>query len=241
MIKVNTLGRLGNNLFQYATGRILAEALNYRLEVKTFPQFKNMTEIRGVEVSEPVVTINYVISTTAPGGCCDPDYTLDGLIKCAPCKFVFNTFCVKPSFLEPYKDKIREWFDIPNGFSPHQDDIVLHVRLTDFIKLGWDLREAHYLRILNNQTWKQKYLCTDDASHPLIRKLQRVGCQVVPGDEFETFKFIKSFNNIVIASTFSWWAAFLSRATRIYIPSKVHFWSTKSIDFRINESRYIYV
>lgn len=239
MIKVNTWGRLGNNLFQYATGRILAEALGYKLEAKTFPQFKNMIEVRGVEVNEPVTTINYIASSAAPGGYCDPDYTLDSLVKLAPCKFVFNTFCVKSSFVEPHKTKICEWFDIPNGFSPHQDDIVLHARLTDFVTLGWELQEAHYLGILNSQTWRQKYLCTDDANHPLIRKLQKAGCQIVPGDEFETFKFIKSFNNIAIASTFSWWAAFLSGASRIYMPSKVNFWATGIL--KMNESRYIYV
>jgi len=48
MIKVNYDGNLGNNLFQYCFGRILAEELGYQLVANSIPGFpRTFDEISG--------------------------------------------------------------------------------------------------------------------------------------------------------------------------------------------------
>ena len=47
MIQVNFLGRLGNNLFQYAFGRILAESMGYALRSPKISYFNNQIDLQG--------------------------------------------------------------------------------------------------------------------------------------------------------------------------------------------------
>lgn len=226
MIKVNYLGRLGNNLFQYATGRLLAEELGYKLVVKTFPEFKNMTELPGLEITAPVFTLRYLEGRRTSSGYADPEYTIDSLAAKAPCKFILNAFCHRADVLLPHQDKLRIWYDIENAYKPNPDDIVLHVRLTDFVPLKRTQPEQYYLNILKLRSWRKKYICTDDRSHALIKHLCSLGCELVEaGNVFSDFRLIKSFNNIAVASSFSWWAALLSDAERVYLPQAMSAWA----------------
>ena len=61
MVEINFIGRLGNNLFQYAFGRIIAEELNYTLRYvytytgkdtgisKFLPAIENETHLNPIE------------------------------------------------------------------------------------------------------------------------------------------------------------------------------------------------
>ena len=73
------------------------------------------------------------------------------------------------------------------------------------------------------------YICTDDPKSPFLKKFEKYNViihkhknaliQYDPESGLDDFKFIMSFNRIIIAqSTFSWWAAFLSKANEIFIP-----------------------
>jgi hypothetical protein len=76
---------------------------------------------------------------------------------------------------------------------------------------------THTGRIRKNQKSKKKsYLKYFDKYNPTI----------VSHDEYSDFEFIRSFDKIISSnSTFSWWAAFLSDASEIYLPP---YWESKN-------------
>ena len=52
MVEVKYIGRLGNNLFQYCLGRIIAEGLGYKLKVDPIPGFPNTNKpVEGLDYS----------------------------------------------------------------------------------------------------------------------------------------------------------------------------------------------
>ena len=53
MISVNYAGRLGNNIFQYCFGRILAEELGYMMN-KNLSEFEYAKEVNGSNFSSPI-------------------------------------------------------------------------------------------------------------------------------------------------------------------------------------------
>lgn len=50
MIKINYIGRLGNNIFQYCFGRIIAEELKYSID-RNLDLFENAIKINGLNFS----------------------------------------------------------------------------------------------------------------------------------------------------------------------------------------------
>ena len=59
MIKVDYLGRLGNNLFQYALGRYLAEEMGYELDAEVLPFPETHRKIQGNSYQSPEQKIGF--------------------------------------------------------------------------------------------------------------------------------------------------------------------------------------
>jgi hypothetical protein len=56
-VEVLFMGRLGNNLFQYALGRILAEHLGFELRCQAFPASTDTRAQRALEAATPGATL----------------------------------------------------------------------------------------------------------------------------------------------------------------------------------------
>lgn len=69
-------------------------------------------------------------------------------------------------------------------------------------------------------TWDNLYIVTDDPDNVLPQRfVLEYGAKIIHGEALEDFNFIKAANRLAIsASSFSWWAAWLSDATEIYVP-----------------------
>ena len=60
MVEVQYRGRLGNRLFQYCFGRIVAEGLGFALHAEPIPGFAGTAEaVRGAIHERPVVTLEH--------------------------------------------------------------------------------------------------------------------------------------------------------------------------------------
>lgn len=121
-------------------------------------------------------------------------------------------------------------------------------------KVDGVLTEAEIRRLVRTVGHERLYLVTDAPGHPLVAAVGDLGAEVVSGKAMEDFRFIHSFQKVVIGqSALHWWAAFLGEAREIYFPRCDRGpWSHPEpahqadepghhgIDLRVDEKRYIY-
>lgn len=139
-----------------------------------------------------------------------------------------------------YRDVIKNDILLLPKLEINTKDVVIHLRLDGFNHHGYDshvISPHWYLYILDTLTFDKLFIVMATTSGR-IRKKQK--CQkksyleyfdkynptIVSQDEYSDFEFIRSFDKIISSnSTFSWWAAFLSKANEIYLPP---YWESKS-------------
>ncbi len=266
---VNYRGYLGNNLFQYCYGRIIAERLNYALEVEPIDNFPGTEEEVGKirTFSFPAVYALRGHETSPDLACLSFEEGIKNNTMSKDHTWYVNGWFQRYEHYQAHKEKIKKWLYLENSeFKPGLNDIVLHARYGDGVigkgknsGTGDQLNFNYYKEVIERAAPDKIYMVTDNKNHPDVQQLLNdYKIEFHQGNPIEDFKFIKTFNNICISrSTFSWWAAFLSNATKIYfpIPDKGH-WSvtdephedregtiqTSNQDLRVyDEDRYVYV
>lgn len=246
MINVKLIGGLGNNMFQYSLGRILAEEKNYNLSVENIANlqkyFPNISEITtNNTVSGEMLELGYS-STEQTVQHVNMKAALDhkGPIH-------VNGFFQKYEYYTKHLNKIRKWFeyDHSNFLKPKQNDLVIHYRLTDYVTLNWHLPPEAFLQTIekNNIKYDTCYLITDQPNHPLIAPLSKIKNIVIINQEpLADFTLLKYAKQLIIShSTFSWWASFLGDQEWVYIPmynSSNSIWKTVPIE--IDDVNLIY-
>lgn len=236
---VETGGRLGNQMFEYTFGRIIAEELGFKFthNLKAYEldnNFKVPRIILGKEIHQPIQSINGV-HTWAPD-------LLDNIIKDkSDRKILLHGFFQKYVYYKNYKHKLKEWFkfDINKFNSP--DTIGVHIRKGDFKGSISDMSDEYYIGLLKNETFENILLTSDEPNHPTLHRIRNEFKNVIlfndtPYKTLETFVCLDKL--ITSYGTFSWWMGFLGKASRVYMPSKV----MHEIDLRVtDEPRYIFV
>lgn len=241
MVEVVYDGNLGNNLFQYCFGRILAERLGYSLKAAPIDGFPGTSVAVGGKNYEGAIQINLRGQS--------PD--LSFLMKADPRRHILLTgYFQRFEYYEHHRRQIGEWLATTSlGPSINAEDAVVGVRRgRDYIPQH-GLPLSYYEDAIGRLSYSRLFICTNDASDRFVRHLaKKFGAIIRPPNALDNFSFIKSFNKIVISnSTFLWWAAFLSSAQTIICPVPASgFWSqndplSAKIDLRVPESRYVYV
>ena len=237
MIEVRYRSRFGNRLFQYCLGRILAEELGFALDAAPIEGFPGTTEaVAGQAHAGPVVVLT--------GHALD----LSAILRDrTPRRIVLDGFFQRYEYYRPYRERIRrEWLriDAPLPADSRAGDLAVHVRLGDYVTSHRSLLPfAHYESILRRARHDRLVICTDDPEDPFLDRFAPYHPVIRRAAELDDFRFLSSARRIALSqSSFSWWAAFLSRAEEIYFPLPRHgFWSPgrPDIDLRVDESRYI--
>lgn len=262
MIVVKFEGYLGNNLFQYAFCRILAEKMDLQMGYIPFNinQFNgNFTTLdtlsnyfphaplniySGKRFEEPIEVIG------APTALYQFD--IDDIIKNKTNrKLIFRGYFQRMEYFEPYKDKIRQWFKIygtPNLIC-NKNDVLLAIRRgTDYSK-SWSLPLCYYSQAIESiKNINKIYITGTGIDEELKNYLAKYNPVYTTGSPMDCFVFIKSFNRIILSnSTYGWWAAFLSDAEEIIAPrSHRHGFfgftgyntGREDVDLHMRESRY---
>jgi hypothetical protein len=242
MIKVIYRGRLGNNLFQYALGRILAEEMEYELSTRPLPFPATKDRVEGSSYSSPEMTIlRYHIDIPA----LIADKTkraiiLDGWFQCY-------------KYYAPFWARIRHWFSLSTPpiypININNDDLLIYVRLGDIYAAGWTLKYVFYKTAIEMARPKRIFICSDSTNHPFLEQFNEYAPVILTRDTIFDLNIARLFKKIVLScSTFSWWAALLSEAAEIYFPlAEEGHWSHRSMqpprcqqDLRINDQRFIY-
>jgi hypothetical protein len=231
MIFVRYSGQTGNQLFQYAFARLLAEAMEVDLnagEIKEFPQLDlgsvwwNPTRPRRPIIiadlpqflwNTPIEGMQFPIGypTTLTG-----ESELIGLSdRLEPSRDIFIcAFAQQSRFYEPNRDRIMRWFGPSASSGLHT---AVHVRGKDYIRNGVPpLDPSYYENALDIVGRKDAFVVTDDPDCEIVKCL---GLPVMPTTPKSAFDFMRSAKKVVTSvSTFSWWAAFLSDASQIVQP-----------------------
>lgn len=234
----------GNQLYRYCWARIIAEKKGYKLINDPILGFPSTYEpLDGVVNNQ-----NWYVT---PGGTQQFDMTAifnhDGAI-------LIDGYPQRYSYYGPYQEKIKQWLFIENEFlyeKPSPDDIIINVRLGDFVSLGRDLPMNYYLKILKKETYKNAIVICDEPNHPYLDVLKKEGCIIKDNFEYGKMKFLADFvfvknskKTIISNSTFSWWAAYLGDGI-VYLPLLKWPWlpnpSPDEDDPMVPESRYIAV
>ncbi len=213
MIEVRYKALLGNNLFQYCLGRILAEELGFSLQASAIRGFPNTQErVAGACHCEPVQRLTgYWID-------------LDGILADrSKRRIVLDGWFQRFEYYRPYRKTIRQWLALDPAIQipAAKPDLVLHVRRTDYVALGWALPFSYYESAIRQALSEggEIWIATDDRSDPFFRRFRRWRPKFLSGSALEQMALMMRSPRLVLSqSTFSWWPAFLGDAVEIVAP-----------------------
>ncbi len=224
-VYVRKRDRLGNQMFIYCAGRILALKLGFVLHCQPVEGFPN-TEHRFQK---------YNLDKIQSG---EHDLVVDGpdALQIAATNpqsrtIVLDGWFQNHTWLNSYREEIcKYWFNDENAPStpPGENDIVLHVRGGDCWE--WNrsvdstaheiLSYSYYARILDSLDFDKLYIISEQHDDPIALALaDKYGGMLTSSFQIEDFRFLRSANRVILSiSTFSWWAAWLSDAVEIHLP-----------------------
>ena len=222
MVVVQYHGGMGNRLFQYAYGRLLAEAKGYallspegsELRERGFPQVSQA--VTGKKVADPVIYVlpenRDGVPNSAQENPIDPQ-DLSG--KLPEGKIWINGFFQHYRFYARHRRKILDWFrtDIALPDGPGPGDLVIYIQ--SFFNVGSDF----YCRILRKKSWDRLWAVVNhpERSWNILTDLRKFEPKVFHSrDHLVDFEFLRQAKRMILApSTFAWWAAWLSEAEEI--------------------------
>lgn len=242
MIRVYWNGRLGNQLFEYALGRILAEELGYCLVSEPIPGFvRTYDNIYGKFIQ------NYIV---LEGQKLDLESIRANKDKTG---YIVNGWFQRYEYYKPHKEKIKQWFVTDINYPKNKNDLIIHIRRTQpgpidhkiphvvngvTHMIGPDLLSVEwYKKVIDQISFNQLYICTDIPNDPFFDHFKEYRPIILSRNTLEDFSLIKSFNKIIMSqSTFSWWAAFLSDAEEIYMPRPNYgIWAHPDVSLMIDD------
>lgn len=236
MIEVEYRDRLGNNLFQYCFGRILADRFGYALKAPSIPGFPDTYEQHpGSSYDEPEVVIT------------DENLKLAELVADrAPRKIIVRGYFQKAAFYREHAAIIRErWLrQEPRGLDkmPKPSEIWVHVRRGDYMLWGSALPFSYYESAIQQLGGGPVRIVTDDPADPFFRRFKKFKPKFVLGNQMDDFHRLSRARKLVLSqSSFSWWAAFLSEADAIAAPIPLAGIWAEQPNLRVDESRYRYL
>ena len=233
IIKYDPYNRLGNRMFQYAFGVILAKKYNCELYCNEgLPNF-------GIAPSLPEDESNrerlpdgvFRISKNAfKSRDMGEQYFDFSAVEDFDGDIVIDSWVQKSEYYIDHQDFLREIFGIKKIEPINEDSLVLHIRGTDYNTLGFFLGYEFYKNLIQDSGFTKIKIVTDDPVNETVNRLVEEGCELVTsgvsefsvsGDRsaLDDFKTLLYSENIAISqSSFSWWAAFLGYHKKIIFP-----------------------
>lgn len=218
---------LGNKLFTYAGARIIADLLDCNLIVPEKPLVRRelfdwsyQTEIF------PFAGINTRKNLNgSPRYLDDSDIINRGtienfLIDNDGRPIIVMSYFSKYQYMKPYKNWIIEYYK--KLIKPKRRDNSIVIMLRDSRDdARFKLNHDYYLDILEKETFDTLYVSYDHIykHQELFHKIKKYNPIYLETDILTLFREITSFDKIIgCQGTFSFWACWLSNASKIYWP-----------------------
>lgn len=212
VVSVNYFGRYGNNLFQYVAARLFAEKNGYKMIV---PPPNGFLIAKNHPILNGSFDGNYY-NNTMLSNVNNPEVKQQDTIV------VFNGYFQDSKQYNPYRAQIKEMFDL-DPIQKNTEDIVVHLRLTDYFwsRNKWVISPLWYIQLIKKEKYRNCYIVVEPhvTNKEYLKYFDNIkNVKIVTGNTAaEDFEFIRSFDRIICSnSTFCWWAAFLSDASKIY-------------------------
>ena len=247
MVQVSLLGRLGNNLFQYALGRLIAEHRKYEFRCARHvpainPQYGEATAgailtLEQIQQCLPGAPLHIAGRTIVrPTQVFDvfgrsPRWSghlihLDRLLRERSHRAIFlRGYFQRYEYFAANRARIRKWFalDLDSAFDLlRPTDVVLSIRRgADYAQRGWVLPMSYYTtalaRLSNIGTVFVCGTCIDHQARRALARYRPVYC--CDATPLQQLNLMIRANRLVMAnSTFAWWGAFLGSAAELYAP-----------------------
>jgi len=244
MIEINLMGRRGNQMFQYAVTRTVAERKGYNFHInptRIFPwESKDLFNCSMGKKDGDIKQIFYDTNQQ----------------EFNPAIYNVEDFTLLWGYFqsEKYFDhaKVRQWFrpviQITPPF-PYDDYCYVHFRGTDYNVFPWNLYQlpiSYYenamAKILEINPNLKFVFVTDDRQEA---KKRFPNVEVISGTGATDFVLLTSAKYLIICnSTFSWWAAWLNENNIVIAPQGWHHYNSNRAVFSpadIKGERFIYI
>lgn len=135
---------------------------------------------------------------------------------------VVNSFAQRQEYYTDYRDELRSFFYEATNQGSQHNDTVLYIRNGDYRDIGVYLGLENYYNILDSIDHSNLTIVAEHIDRDIESIMQKYNANIFSKSIFEDFLYIKNATNIIMSqSTFSWWAAFLGDAKKIYIPLSI--------------------
>lgn len=245
-VEVTFIGRLGNNLFQYALGRIVAE--HHGLELNCLDSWGGPVQFMGKEVdlgppatlpglsphfpAAPLslagrritIPVESLELSSAPGWSGQIIDLRSLLENPKPRQIRLGGYFQRYEYFSPFAERIREWFRVRLA-EPSMEigprDVLMNIRRgRDYEVRDWTLPMTYYHQTLSSlKAPGRVYVCGTCIDERVRGSLEKYDPIYFNGTPIEHLGFMTRFSRLILSnSTFAWWGAFLSDATEIYAP-----------------------
>lgn len=222
MITLKSDGGLGNQLNYFLTGYHLYQLTGLKFEPKRINGFINTyNSIGDIENHSQVLTSSFYSYRKLFFEKLKESYR--GII-------VDNMIHRYEVFKQIGQGNVKNYLAIDNENlyeKANENDLIIHIRLGDYRWAGGGAiaDKNLYLNVINSETFNNCIIITDDPNDSYLDDFKRIGCQIRSRSPLEDFCYLKSAKKICISkSTFSWTAAYISEADKIYFPLSDNRW-----------------
>ena len=204
--QVKFQGRLGNHLFQYIAARLFAEENGLRL---TSPLPEN-------DVVREMPRRDGERVYGAPKSITDADEIFSRPWPKA--RYIFDGYFQRSHWYHERRARVLHCVELPPIGEINRKDIVINLRVgDDYQSLNWTIHPSWYLKILKREKFDRLHIVADERNEEYLSYFREYAPIVTSSGRKGDWELLRSFDRIVTAnSTFSWWAAYFSRASMIY-------------------------
>lgn len=220
MVVVRLKGDFGNQMCQYALGRIIAEQKGHSLILDEsndgwknvlpdlFPNFK-------LPVGKRITSNQIMIGPNLQH--LDLTFAINH-----PGLLFLHGYWQKHYFYTPYVSQIREWFyyDDSSHDKPGPDNLVIHCRLAKLNEHHIKPPIHNFVDISKTIEYDKCIIVTDDPNSPLLKEFDGIkNMSIRSKSRMEDFTFLRYAKQLIISqSSYSWWASFLGNQQKVYAP-----------------------
>jgi hypothetical protein len=237
MIIIEVEGRFGNQMFQYAFGKMLSDKFStillidephYHFQLHYFFEIKYLSWAN--RILRMIVRIFFPLKRMQFESEDSPKYNLEKLRN----NIKYAGYFQSDEYFKFAEDQVRECFKWKSRYLKDferfikseslKDSIIIHVRGTDYLDQGLKLEVDYYNMALSTMEVRANTklaVVTDDAEY--ARRLfegydiAHFYSETMPVD----FQIMQNANQLIISnSTFAWWAAYLNenKSAKIVAP-----------------------